>query len=313
MAVGIIRNLGSFAGGGTKVPSPLIPIMTSNTTPSGYVASASSEFSTGYRAFMSFTNNLNNLWASGQNAYTNSWLKIQLAESKVCKCFSLQNPLYDNDNSVKAFTLSASNDDSAYMVLGSFTNPNNIAGNRTVFYLDNSVAYKYYRLTVASKYGSGNYCTVGSLQLYDADVRTYLYKDGKQNVPWDNSGYILADNYTCDGGATLNEGNLTLIMPPTNYHNRTIVSNSVVDVSEYSTLKVGYAYNNTYHELSVNVSSIGVGGYVSINTHRSSTGAYIFDVVLSTSKSFPINNQLARTYLDIGNHNVTVSRIWLEK
>lgn len=296
MARGVFRNLGSFAGGGTKVLKLYTEgtqnVPWDNTTNTGTDDIGGFTFGTSY---------MSAVYPSGY-----SYRKV-ITQNKIdITPFDKIRIRYNNGQTVEY-------------------NISNISGEQyVIFDVTNS---KYARIFLSpQKYAYTGYMvfhidmlSTGSGTFYINEVvlittdKKYLYKDGKQNVPWDNNGYILADNYTCDGGATLNEGNLTLIMPSTNNHNRTVVSNSVVDVSAYSTLKVGYAYNNAYHELSVNVSSIGVGGYVSINTHRSSTGAYIFDVVLSTSKSFPINNQLARTYLAIGNYNVTVSRVWLEK
>lgn len=141
---------------------------------------------------------------------------------------------------------------------------------------------------------------------------TYLYKDGKQNVAWDNSGmYQYAFDYVPDGGAILNANNFVLNMPSQSNHNRTIVSDNGVDLTGYTKLKVAYTYNNVQQIKTTDITSIVGSMYISIVTVLSSQ--YIFDVVVSTAKNDPWGSRLVAGGVVTGNYPITVSRIWLEK
>lgn len=140
-----------------------------------------------------------------------------------------------------------------------------------------------------------------------------LYKDGKQNVAWDNTGYRRSSAYTSDGGATLNEGNMTLIMPPSVLHCRSIITDNVIDLSEYSSLNVVYAYNGAEHVKTLNISSISGSGYIVLQTLHFNE-YHQFGVSVSLQKTDYGTNLIADSVeVEIGNYNVTVSRVWLEK
>lgn len=148
--------------------------------------------------------------------------------------------------------------------------------------------------------------------MYDEEPRTYLYKDGKQNVAWDNSGHKPFATYTSDGGATLNANNMTFDMPQVSKHSRAIVTNNVIDLSDYSTLKVVCNYNNAEHVFTTDISNLLSSYYVAISTIRADSSYYV-ELCVSSQKDNYAETYVKRDTNIIGNYNVTVSRVWLEK
>lgn len=147
--------------------------------------------------------------------------------------------------------------------------------------------------------------------------KKFLYKDGVQNIAWDNSGtYKRMSGWVADGGATLNDNNMTLLYSVSPSHNRAIVTNSVVDFSQYSSLKIASVYSGSEHIKTINISAIQSSGYVIVQIHYYGSTEY-FGVTLSANKDQynATSNKILDSVDDIGttNTHVTVSRVWLEK
>jgi hypothetical protein len=159
-----------------------IPQMSSNTAPSGWVASASSEFST-QKAFQAtyltpnqsgvygWVTNGTGLGGSGQ------WIKFQLPVAKVVKAYEIVPWSIDSwPNRVPtAWTLAGSNDDTNWTTLDTRSGE----GPSTTFsvwranvysVVGNTTAYLYYRLTITG-YSSGNaYIGLAALRLLGTDT-----------------------------------------------------------------------------------------------------------------------------------------------
>ena len=120
----------------------LIPIMTSDTTPSG-VASASSTV-TVFIASRAFDDDSSTGWRSELEvpSFSTQWLKYEFADPKVARAYTLG---FLHNPSPKSWTFQGSNDDSSWTVLdtqNNFPNP----GTLTVkFSFANETAYRYYR------------------------------------------------------------------------------------------------------------------------------------------------------------------------
>lgn len=99
------------------------PKMTSNTTPTPFIASASSIYGNGFPAYRAFdgisTNPLGtDTWASANNPPVDTWLKIDFGNLKTIKGVRLQNRLFTTDNAMRQFPktvyVEISNDDQTW-------------------------------------------------------------------------------------------------------------------------------------------------------------------------------------------------------
>ena len=139
---------------------PLIPIMTSNTTPSG-VASSSSINSKFY-TYLAFDNNDSTFWSSDKNGVP-AWIKYKFP-NKVCVRKAKIKPYKDGGGThCKDFVIQGSNDDSNWTNLYSGTNSNGSNADIVVNFA-NSNKYQYYRCYMPNSYTI--YCALVSLQLY---------------------------------------------------------------------------------------------------------------------------------------------------
>lgn len=141
----------------------LIPIMESDTTPSG-VASASSVWDSSYHAYYVFDNNDTTLWVA--NTYTNSWVGYEFTEAKIANRAKIIVP----SHKCKNFKIQASNDGSNWVDLYAGVNSDNSGSTKTIdVRFNNNTAYKKYRLFVIDTYGSNDNYVISchSLQLYE--------------------------------------------------------------------------------------------------------------------------------------------------
>ena len=133
---------------------PLIPTMTSNTSPSG-VASASSIYGTNYEAFRAFDGNDSTFWSGEQNLTSGQWLQYQFANAVIAKKITI------NNYNASSFTLQGSNDGSNFDTLTSGTLSNNTTSS---FNFNNTTAYKYYKLSNLGTTSTN--VAINTIQLY---------------------------------------------------------------------------------------------------------------------------------------------------
>ena len=156
----------------------LISPMTSNTTPSG-VASCSSRVDSTFEAWKAFdgnTTSADSAWISGSGSLPH-WLCYQFTMPTVVKKFKVtnRNATGASIGCIKEFTLQGSNDNSQWVNIKSFVIPEseNGAGVEHTFDVnENDNAYLYYRLSIASYYGS--YASIGELQMYGSQLKAIL-------------------------------------------------------------------------------------------------------------------------------------------
>ena len=171
--------LGFFTGAGMVSPgnTPLIPIMTSHTTPSG-VASASSEWTAGaYPAWWAFDGNLAHTvyecWASEDGAAAPHWLGYEFPAPVVATRYRIHpfpgdtyGPAADGRNP-RDFTLQGSLDGSIWTTLDTQTGHTDWAngGEPKEFAFANGTAYAFYRLHMTENNGGAVY-QISQLQLF---------------------------------------------------------------------------------------------------------------------------------------------------
>lgn len=153
--------------------------MTTNSLPTPYVASASSEFGAGSAAYKAFDGGLgaSQNWIS--NATSSGWLKIDVGSVNANKLYSYKvysNNAGDTQNrSPKTWTFEGSNTGSfsgEQVVLDTQNDQSAwVAGEGREFPLDQSnmgTAYRYFRSNISANNGD-TYLEVGELYLYKAE------------------------------------------------------------------------------------------------------------------------------------------------
>lgn len=148
------------------INNALIPIMTSNTTPSG-VVSANAIYSAGYEAYRAFDRNTSTIWACTAAGSTNGWLQYQFPQATIVKKFFILSPKTGSIPQTTRYKISGSNDGTNFTDLGTFnyTTVSDTEGETNS--LNNSTAYTYYRLTVLGFNGNA---AISELQFYPQDV-----------------------------------------------------------------------------------------------------------------------------------------------
>lgn len=150
------------------------------------------------------------------------------------------------------------------------------------------------------------------LELTPIDSK-YLYKDGKQNVDWDNSSdYNISGDYPSSHIPYL-MGNGYIETPElsSNSTSSVLVTNNIVDISEYSKLKLTYDGINT---ITLDISSINASGYILLATYRNSN-VYYRQLFITSQKDYGYNYKYAFINLDyaVSTPSIKINRIWLEK
>ena len=142
----------------------LIPIMTSNSAPSGYVASASSEYSASYPAYEAMNGALGSSdgWIS---TTTTGYLQIQFPSSKIVNKYVLWPYSTDTTFAPSTWTFKGSNNGTDWTTLDSQSSITGWASATSkTFTFSNATAYTYYRLDVTANCGGAN-LEIGELEL----------------------------------------------------------------------------------------------------------------------------------------------------
>jgi hypothetical protein len=148
------------------------PIMTSNTTPSPFVASASSIYDAPYLPYKAFNNLIGtgDCWLSKGNS-TPQWILIDLSSNTKINKFRLTSRNYAHNSTITAspknFKLQGSNDGLIFDDIKSFINQSDWTYNETrEFILDDIYDYRYYRLYVVENNGNTDYVAISKLELH---------------------------------------------------------------------------------------------------------------------------------------------------
>ncbi|MEQ6355281.1 discoidin domain-containing protein [Lysinibacillus sp. M3] len=142
--------------------------MTSNTTPSPLVASASGEYNTTYQAWKAFDGTKDvSAWLTVANT-TTGWIKLDLGRKVITNALKMTCRGGSTDAITRAmpkdFEIYGSNDDLAFTLLGSFKNQTDWKFlEERVFELGNSLEYRYFRFNILSNNGFPEYSNIGEL------------------------------------------------------------------------------------------------------------------------------------------------------
>ena len=132
-----------------KIPSPVVPLVPEmqNNSQDGYVASASTEFSSSYQAYEVFDRTRATAWAP-ENVSGPHWVQIELPIPKISLFFIVTTRT--GDYFATSVTVQGSNDGTYFTTLGTETNM--VEGSSAVIYNFSTTAYKYYRFII-DEYG----------------------------------------------------------------------------------------------------------------------------------------------------------------
>lgn len=160
--------------------------MTSDTSPSPLVASASSIWSSTFQAWKAFngTNvDSNDCWVTVGGSIA-GWVQLDFGSPKYCNQIKLTSRAGSTANACpKDFTITASNDGLVFDEIANITGQTKWALNETrMITFKNARKYRIYRLTVISNDGYSSYSAIGELQFgYKGNVIFDLPKISKEN------------------------------------------------------------------------------------------------------------------------------------
>lgn len=163
----------------------ITPVMTSNTTPSPYVVTASSIYSSTYDAWKAFNGTVtddNDCWATVNGTIT-GWIKIDFGSSTKIRAVSIQcRTMLTTTSSMNTFILYGSNDNIIFEELKTVANQNYWSPTETrIFKLSESVTFRYYRINIVSNNGSTIYSDIGDIKFWqDTDEGTVTYITNKE-------------------------------------------------------------------------------------------------------------------------------------
>ncbi|UXJ70198.1 discoidin domain-containing protein [Lysinibacillus fusiformis] len=135
--------------------------MTSNTTPSPLVASASSIYSSSYPAWLAFNGtrtDVNNCWITSSSLLTDQWVQIDFKDKKRVSHIEVVGMGVNPTSSPKNFTVSGSNDGISFYPLLKINNQINWGTFESRgFNFNYVVNYRYYRFHIHDNNGYASY------------------------------------------------------------------------------------------------------------------------------------------------------------
>lgn len=136
--------------------------MTSNTAPSPYVASASTEYP-GFPAYKSFNSSLVSFWSS--NGALPQWIQIDVGSSQLASKYMVQNRWDNATNQPTAWTLEGSNNGSTWTSVDSRTKAVGVGGAVYFYDMTSPGTYRYWRWTITGS-NSGSNADFANLALF---------------------------------------------------------------------------------------------------------------------------------------------------
>lgn len=176
-----------------------VPKMSDYTVPAGTV-SQSTEVNTSNRGWQAFDRDTgNNRWLAST---TTGWVRYDFGagNSKIINYYAItgQNDTLNYRNP-KTWQLQGSNNGSAWTTLHQVTNSSNFAQNETrTYFMNNTTAYRYYRLNITAPQGTTDYVGVKELALYATLTTDRPIELNLDTVRYVKAGMIL-DVYKPDG------------------------------------------------------------------------------------------------------------------
>nr|WP_237613361.1 hypothetical protein [Pectobacterium parmentieri] len=190
----------------------IIPTMTSNTSPLGYVASASSEFSgSQYQAWNAF-NAQSSYWCSKltmvQSGDKPEWIALKFPTSKNIYKYSIKSSGYKN----VSWILQGSNDDGATWIDLHAVSDQAPTPELQEFIMTNPGNYSLVRLYI-TKTLNRTYSTLDQLNIFEMTKNFVIQSSGKNYTVQNGTLVEIMGNLTpalIDGSGTYSTGNITI-------------------------------------------------------------------------------------------------------
>lgn len=176
----ILGTLQNFNISSTENGTNIIPKMTSNTTPSPYVVSASSIWDATYDAWKAFngTNtDATDCWATANNVRT-GWIMVDFNTPKVISQYTITSRTGASvTETPKKWTFEGSNNNADWIILDTKTNEINWALNqKRAYQFMNITPYRYYRLNIAENNGNV-ILSIGEIEMMESKIKIICSND----------------------------------------------------------------------------------------------------------------------------------------
>ncbi len=245
----------------------VIPIMTSNTAPSG-VASASSVWNNQphYQAWRAFNHSYSSNLDAWCSVKTTGWLEYEFLEAKCISKYTIvsRNPVVSIKELPKNWTFEGWDKQlNQWIVLDTRKNITDwVAGVRKEFTFTNSALYNKYRINITANAGYSSHVTIGELEMMEAITTTVIVpinltataSNAKVDLVWDS------------------------VLNATSYN----VKRAITSGGEYTTIAT------------VNVTSGAITSYVD-NTAKNGTPYYYVVTAVNASGESPNSNEVSAT------------------
>ena len=145
---------------------PLVPTMTSATTPSGTV-SAKSRYDSNTEAWKAFDGNTTTYWQSSQFGISAlpQWIRYEFTTATPIGLVKLKNTT--TNYQIGTFKIQGSNNGTDFTDLTELiTNTDTSSGGESKYSVNNQQAYKYVQFSVESGYSTYTYASIAELQYY---------------------------------------------------------------------------------------------------------------------------------------------------
>ena len=182
----------------------MTPVMTSNITPVPYIASCSSEYSSGYTAYKAF-NDITKDSEDGWVFYTTNvgeWIKLDFSQPTKISALTLTTRNRSDDSLFKDFTVFGSYDDNTYILLKNFTKTDWEAYTSYFFELDATYDYRYYKLVVNDYIKKASWAAIAEIRFLNKKNKFLIKKDNLyynlENYNEETKSYNAISDFTID-------------------------------------------------------------------------------------------------------------------
>lgn len=195
------------------------PKMTSNTTPTPYVASASSVYGNearyyAYRAFNGTSVDANDAWLSAGIA-TPQYIMLDFGTPTTVDTVTM---LINNPNAStvapKDFTVQGSNNGTDFTIIKAFSETSWTSNVLKTLQLGASVTYRYFKVNITSNNGYSGYVGISQLRLLSSENKYYIKCEATHYAVNQYGGF--QEDVLWEGKASSN-GNYTLLYDPLDY------------------------------------------------------------------------------------------------
>lgn len=182
----------------------LIPLMTSDTAPAPYIATASSQAGSGTKPYMAFNRDIANFWRNLSGVFPH-WLKIDVGNGNFIKVNKYTiTTATSTPRCPMSWILQGSNDNTTWDNLHIVTNETNWAVNESRdFFIANSSNYQYIRLYITSSVSDANYVDIAKLELFEnIEQNKYLVYSDNNMYTFVAGEWVLLNSITSNPSAT---------------------------------------------------------------------------------------------------------------